>query len=141
MLGPSRATIVAMKILFVDDEIELAASVKDLLEDLGHEVTCLESVSSALETLQHKRPDLIIIDFHMPVQNGLELMREGRDLIKDIPTFLLTGHIKSEDAIVAKQLGFKDVFIKPIALDNFVGQLEQNNFSLAPKQNSGIIEE
>ncbi len=130
-----------MKILFIDDEIELAASVKDLLEDLGHHVTCLTSVSEALGVLKKDRPDLIIIDFHMPVQSGLELMTEGRHLISDIPTFLLTGHINNEDAEMAKELGFRDVFIKPIALEHLVGQLEQNFFSLAPKENSGIIDE
>lgn len=130
-----------MKILFIDDEVELAASVKDLLEDLGHQVLCLTSVSEALSTLQSDRPDLIIVDFHMPVQNGLEIMTEGRHLIHDIPTFLLTGHIKDEDAVAAKNLGFRDVFIKPIALESLVRQLEQNFFSLAPEKNSGIIEE
>ncbi len=130
-----------MKILFIDDEIALAASVKDLLEDLGHEVTCLGSVSEALSILENNRPDMIIVDFHMPVQNGLEIMTEGRHLIHDIPTFLLTGHIKNEDALAARKLGFRDVFIKPIALDHLVAQLEQNFFSLAPEKNSGIIKE
>ena len=131
-----------MKILFIDDEIELAASVKDLLEDIGHEVTCLASVSEALLSLEvHNLPDLIIIDFHMPVKSGLELMREGRHLIKDIPTFLLTGHIRDEDAAAAKELGFRDVFIKPMPMDVFVDHLEQKFFSLAPNKNSGIIDE
>lgn len=130
-----------MKILFIDDEIELAASVKDLLEDLGHQVSCMTNVSDALKTLEDNRPDVIIVDFHMPVQNGLEFMSEARHLIHDIPTFLLTGHINSDDAQEAKALGFREVYIKPIALEQLVGQLEQNFFSLAPEENSGIIEE
>lgn len=121
-----------MRILFIDDDIELCESVKELLEDLGHEVHCSFTVPAALDYLSGPQAtELIIVDFHMPMRNGLDLMKEGRHLIKDIPSVLFTGHIHPSDERRAKELGFAAVFVKPMPMEELMRHLELKFFSLA----------
>lgn len=123
-----------MRILFIDDDTELAESVKDLLEDLGHQVSCQSTVAQALHVLAAgEKFDLIIVDFHMPLQCGLDLMREGGELIQGTPTVLFTGHIYPEDELMARELGFLEVFIKPMPMIDLIHHLELKFFSLAQK--------
>lgn len=123
-----------MRILFIDDDTELAESVKDLLEDLGHQVTCQSNVTEALQLLSSgTKFNLIIVDFHMPFKSGLDLMREGANLIQDTPAVLFTGHIHPEDELKARELGFLEVFIKPMPMSELITHLELRFFSLAQK--------
>ena len=69
-----------MKILLVDDEEILRKMTGGVLEDMGHVVFLAEDVEAALYAARHVQLDVLITDFRMPGQNGLELIRELRDL-------------------------------------------------------------
>ena len=121
--------------MVIDDDTALAESARELLSKLGHEVNCYPSVLEALAALallqSDERPELGIVDFHMPTGSGLNLLREGKELMNNIPTVLFTGHIHPHDERAARELGFLDIFIKPIPMPEFISLLEQRFFSLA----------
>jgi PAS domain S-box-containing protein len=81
------------RILVVDDDVLIAMSTVDMLEDLGHEVIEANSGASALEALKaNGGVDLMITDFAMPGMNGAQLAVAARKLAPDLPILLATGY-------------------------------------------------
>ena len=74
------------KILVVDDEPDVAASIKYRLNEAGYTVLSSDNGVGALETLRREKVDLILADFMMPEVNGIELTR----LVKSHPTWFDT---------------------------------------------------
>lgn len=81
------------RILMVDDDILIAMSSVDMLEDLGHAVVEANSGRQALAILKDDRDfDLLISDFSMPGMTGAELAAEVRRFLPDLPILLATGY-------------------------------------------------
>jgi nitrogen-specific signal transduction histidine kinase len=84
------------RILVVDDDVLIAMSTVDMLEDLGHEVIEANSGASALEQLKTLTADggvdLMITDFAMPGMNGAQLAEAARKLAPNLPILLATGY-------------------------------------------------
>jgi signal transduction histidine kinase len=89
------------RILFVDDDLLIAGSTVDLLEDLGHEVIEVHSAIEALRLLEDGlAADLLITDHAMPGMTGIELAREVRRQYPQLPILLATGFAELEDGKV-----------------------------------------
>jgi CheY-like chemotaxis protein len=89
------------KILFVDDDLLIAGSTVDLLEDLGHQVIEVHSGTEALRVLEGGLvADLLITDHAMPGMTGIELAREVRRQYPQLPILLATGFAELEGADV-----------------------------------------
>jgi signal transduction histidine kinase len=92
--GPAR-------ILFVDDDLLIAGSTVDLLEDLGHQVVEAHSAIEALQLLEGGlAADLLITDHAMPGMTGIELAREVRRQYPRLPILLATGFAELEGSEV-----------------------------------------
>ena len=61
------------KILVVDDELDIALLIKDVLEDEGFSTTAIDSSKKALELVQKEKFDLILLDVMMPEMSGTTL--------------------------------------------------------------------
>ena len=80
------------RILLVDDDLLIAGSTVDLLEDLGHQVVEAHSATEALQLLEGGlAADLLITDHAMPGMTGIELAREVRRQYPRLPILLATG--------------------------------------------------
>jgi signal transduction histidine kinase len=89
------------KILFVDDDLLIAGSTADLLEDLGHQVIEVHSAMEALRLLEGGlAADLMITDHAMPGMTGIELAREVRRQYPQLPILLATGFSELEGGTV-----------------------------------------
>lgn len=85
------------RILFVDDDLLIAGSTVDLLEDLGHQVVEVHSGTEALRLLEGGlAADLLITDHAMPGMTGIELVREVRRQYPQLPILLATGFAELE---------------------------------------------
>ena len=92
--GPAR-------ILLVDDDLLIAGSTVDLLEDLGHQVIEAHSAIEALRLLEDGlAADLLITDHAMPGMTGIELAREVRRQYPRLPILLATGFAELEGSEV-----------------------------------------
>lgn len=81
------------KILVVDDDLLIAMSTVDMLEDLGHQVMEANSGVQALELIGKDRDiELVITDYSMPGLNGAQLFEAARGLRPDLPFLLATGY-------------------------------------------------
>lgn len=107
------------KILFVDDEeISIVKIMKELLEQMGYQISSSNSSIEALQLFREK-PDeyaIVITDEIMPKMKGSKLAEEILRLRPDIPVILITGYCDHDIMEKAKATGVKEVLIKPVTL-------------------------
>jgi PAS domain S-box-containing protein len=95
--APSQ-TLRPLRVLLVDDHVEVRSTTAALLEDCGHEVRQAENGADALELMKkdYCRFDLLITDYAMPHLSGTDFLREARLLCPDVPALLITGYAEIE---------------------------------------------
>lgn len=93
-------------ILIVDDEFSVAEVLEAVLTDAGHEVITAINGRQALERLNQRRPDLVLLDFMMPIMDGPTLLKEIRKdpAYRDLPAVVMSSLPKSTVAKAAKGL-------------------------------------
>jgi CheY-like chemotaxis protein len=76
-------------------------------------VQCVEATNGyeALKSAAENKPDLVILDYSMPVMNGVETARVMHNTMPEIPILMLTAHFTAAEA-ASKDLGIKGVFSK-----------------------------
>jgi CheY-like chemotaxis protein len=80
-----------MRILIVDDDPDVGATLADLIEPLGHEVVRVTDGYAALDRFRRDPYDLVIVDVVMPGMNGLEVIRRVRAIDRTARIVALTG--------------------------------------------------
>jgi two-component system response regulator FixJ len=101
------------KVVLVDDDLAVLRSLRFLLEAEGFEVDTFQSGAELL--LQPNLPSrgCFVIDYCMPVMNGLELLARLRDRKSMLPVILMTGHNDGQIDENAERAGVRRVFHKP----------------------------
>jgi CheY-like chemotaxis protein len=108
--------VASQRILLVDDQPEVRASVGDMLRASGHEVEVVESGEAAVAYGSMHRIDVLITDLGMPDMNGLEVARRFRVVAPAVPVILLTGWGLDADTTPPGNVAF--VLTKPVTLKN-----------------------
>ena len=118
---------VARRILVVDDVIDTANSLAELLELMGHEVKAAYDGVTALKLAQDFRPDVILLDIGLPGISGFEVARQIRHnpALEGVALVALTGYGQDEDRRQAEEAGFDRHFTKPVELHAVRLLLEQ----------------
>lgn len=101
------------KLLIVDDEADLLAELKPLLERSGFAVATASDGAQALECLPREKPDLVILDVMMPRLNGREVLRRLRQQNDWTPVLLLTQVGTPTERALSLQEGADDYLNKP----------------------------
>jgi len=80
-------------VLVVDDEQDIVEFLTQLLEDNGYEVTSANDGLAAMNLVQEKKPDVILLDLQMPEETGTGLYRklQHKKEFKDIPVIIISG--------------------------------------------------
>lgn len=105
------------KVLIVDDSITIRQGMKELLEK-DYDVSMAPSGMSAIRAITLDKPDLILLDYEMPVCDGrqvLEMIRSEEEFI-DLPVIFLTGRTDQESVkkvISLKPAGYLSKYLKP----------------------------
>ncbi len=108
------------KVLIVDDDYGMAETVKGIVELIGCETEVAYNGEEALlKTKEKGHPDLIIMDWSMPVLDGWEACRRLKEDKKtcDIPVIMLTARNNPEDEIKGLSVGADDYIAKPFNID------------------------
>lgn len=113
-------------VLVVDDEPDIRATVKDILEDEGYQVGTAESAQEARRLLRDRRPDSVLLDIWMPDLDGISLLKEWADEGElPCPVIMMSGHGTVETAVEATRLGAYDFLEKPLSLAKLMLTLER----------------
>ena len=104
-------------IMLVDDEPIIVETLENLLEDAGYKnfVSTTDS-KKAVELMQSKKPDIVLLDVMMPDVTGLDILESmGADEdLQYIPSIIITAATDSETKLKALELGATDVLNKPV---------------------------
>ena len=102
-----------MKLLFAEDDRDLSTAVKTLLERSGYMVDAVYDGAEAVDYALGGEYDGIILDWMMPVKDGVEALREMRAKAVQTPCILLTARDAVEDRITGLDAGADDYLPKP----------------------------
>jgi DNA-binding NtrC family response regulator len=111
-MEPTKSTI-----LVVDDEKNIRRTLRQTLEGAGYAVVEAESAEQALETLQAEPVDVGIFDIRLPGMDGLTLLGRVREIRRDLPVIMISGHADTDDVVEAIKRGAIDFFAKPVDRD------------------------
>ncbi|MDA8431717.1 MAG: response regulator [Nitrospiraceae bacterium] len=88
------------RILIIDDEIDLRAFLMEFCAVNGYEAECAGDGHSALERIEHSRFDLAIVDYLMPGINGIEFVKQAKQLRPDLPVIAMSAWYDLEKAFL-----------------------------------------
>jgi two-component system, OmpR family, response regulator CiaR len=111
-----------MKMLVVEDELPLLASIAQLLREEGYEVDEAASGDEGFYFAETGIYDLLILDIMLPERSGLQLLQELRRLSIDTPALLLTAKDSVEDKVRGLNSGADDYLIKPFAVPELLAR-------------------
>jgi DNA-binding response OmpR family regulator len=104
-----------VKILVVDDDLELAGLIGYALRQAGYLVVDAADGPSALTAFEREAPSLVILDVNLPRLSGLEVCRQIRAAGSSVPIMMLTVRNAEEDQVQALDLGADDYLTKPFS--------------------------
>ena len=120
-----------MKILVVDDSRTMRVIITRVLAQLGmKDVLEAGDGREALEVFKNNPVDAVLSDWNMPVMNGLEFLKEVRQINKTIPFIMITTEAERGSVVAAIQAGVTDYVVKPFTQDALRKKLEQRITSL-----------
>ncbi len=114
------STNARLDILVVDDEAEIRAALRGTLEDEGHTVYEAESGDRALEVLDERRVDAVLLDLSMPGLPGLDALSRIREIAPDTGVIVVTGEKTTANAFQAARRGAYDFIEKPPQADRLL---------------------
>ena len=112
-----------MKVLLVDDDVELLDLLTYALRRRGYRVTTAINGQEALDRFEASRPDLILLDGNIPKIDGFEVCRRIR-LDGNTPIIMLTARGDEEDIVRGLQLGADDYIVKPFSTKELTARME-----------------
>jgi DNA-binding response OmpR family regulator len=113
----------AMRLLLVEDDRELAASLHRGLQELGMAVDTACDEQEALSAVAVARYDVIVLDVLLPGRDGFAVARELRSHRTTTPILMLTGLGSVDDRVRGLESGADDYLVKPFALRELVARL------------------
>jgi DNA-binding response OmpR family regulator len=109
-------------ILIVEDEMQIARTLRDYLEAAGFQVSTVGDGGAALASMRGSRPDLVVLDLGLPGMDGLDVARELRRS-SSTPIVMLTARGEESDRIVGLELGADDYLVKPFSPKELVARV------------------
>jgi PAS domain S-box-containing protein len=107
-----------VKVMVVDDELDMRDFLSVSLRQYGADVTALASVGEAVEALEREKPDVLVSDIGMPGEDGYALIRKVRALGPErggqVPAAALTGFAAGDDTTRVLSAGYQVHLPKPV---------------------------
>ena len=103
------------RILIVDDTPVIRSLLEELLVSEGYSIVCATDGLEALRIIENEKIDLVFCDIHMPRKNGLDTLKESKDLDPGL-LFVMTDSLPDEMAEAAQQYGAISCISKPFEI-------------------------
>jgi two-component system phosphate regulon response regulator PhoB len=112
-------------ILVVEDEAALVTMLRYNLEKQGFRVEEAADGQEALTRIAETPPDLVLLDWMLPVVSGLEVCRQirGRPDTRDLPIIMVTARAEEQDAVRGLNTGADDYIAKPFSMDALLARM------------------
>src|SRR5262245_3146977 len=112
-------------VLVVEDEAAIATMLRYNLEKQGYRVTEASDGQEALTRIQEQQPDIVLLDWMLPVMSGIEVCRQvrRRPATRDLPIIMVTARTEDQDAVRGLNTGADDYITKPFHLDSLMARI------------------
>ena len=109
----------------IDDDATIGALLKELLTEAGYCAETFTDGKFALNAMQLSPPDIVVVDYDMPIMSGLDVCRAMRsnDILKHIPVVFLTGAASATNMTLAMREGATDYIFKPVQAEELFARL------------------
>jgi DNA-binding response OmpR family regulator len=126
IFGPKKKSA-KPKILIVEDEPDIVATVRDRLEMYEYEVLSAGNGKEGLEKALSEEPDIVLLDVNMPVMDGFTMLEALRKRPEgaEITVMMMTVRDRKEDVARAEACGVEDYVAKPFELSELVDKIEK----------------
>ncbi|MES9956407.1 MAG: HD domain-containing phosphohydrolase [Sedimenticola sp.] len=111
-------------IMVVDDAVDNLKLLTDVLTSHGYQVRAVSNGKDALETVNLRKPDLILLDIKMPGMDGFEVCRrlKADGNTREVPVIFITASTDPKGASKGLQLGAVDYIMKPFVIDEVLAR-------------------
>ena len=114
-----------VKVLFVDDEVDLAEYIADELRSENFDTdTAYDGVEAVLKALDGIY-DVVLLDIRMPKLDGIGALRIIKRVMPNLPIIMFTGQAGRGDMIASTRLGAYTCLLKPVSLNQLVETIHQ----------------
>lgn len=113
-----------MRILLVEDQLDLARHVERALKRKDHEVLVAHEGPKAVELALHKRFDLVVLDVNLPGYDGFEVLRRFKEHSVLARVIMLTARSEVQDRVTGLSSGADDYLTKPFAMEELLARVE-----------------
>ncbi|MCF7858171.1 MAG: sigma-54 dependent transcriptional regulator [Candidatus Cloacimonetes bacterium] len=105
-----------MKVLIIDDEMNICLSLKNILEDEGYSCSYVVDTRKWLDKFEVVNPDIILLDVRLDGANGIDLLKEIKNRKKNTIVIMISGHSGIKEAVQSIKYGAYDFLEKPLSL-------------------------
>ncbi|MBK4731178.1 response regulator transcription factor [Oxynema sp. CENA135] len=114
-----------MRILLVEDEIDLGSAIKQVLVNENYVVDWVQNGAHAWDCLQQQWADytVAIVDWLLPELSGLEICRQLRSQHNPLPVLMLTALGQAENRVTGLDAGADDYLVKPFVMEELLARL------------------
>ena len=111
------------QILIVEDNEKISKEVCDFLNKNGYHSEGVQDFEHVLETINEKKPDLLLLDLNLPVYDGHFICREVRKHNNNLPIIIVTSRDSDMDEFISMNLGADDFITKPYHLQILLARI------------------
>jgi two-component system nitrogen regulation response regulator GlnG len=127
------------RVWVIDDDRSIRWVLEKALDKSGMDVESFEHAEGVLESLEGRRPDVILSDIRMPGMDGLTLLANIREKHPDLPVIIMTAHSDLDSAVAAFHGGAFEYLPKPFDVDDAIEQV--NRACRKSRENASEFEE
>ena len=117
-----------MKILIVDDDVELTKALESTITSVGYDVQCANDPKEGLKLIRDQKHDMVFLDLSMPEFSGIDIINNlaEDDIIKEKKIVVMTASaINDEELKNLVDLGVHSILRKPVDIDALLDKIEE----------------
>jgi two-component system nitrogen regulation response regulator NtrX len=104
-------------VMIVDDEEGIRGTLSGIFSDEGFEPVTAASGEEAIRIARETSPDIVLLDVWLSGMDGIQTMRELKEIDQELPVIMISGHANVELAVKAAKIGAYDFLEKPLSME------------------------
>ena len=127
------------KILIVDDNSVMQFTLTNVLKEEGYEIISALDGVKAIQEVRTKSPNLVLLDIKLPGIDGMKILREIKDIDKELTIIMLTAYGEIKDAVEAMKSGAFDYITKPFNNKELILTIKKALQSQSLSKKTGVL--
>ncbi|MCM8787785.1 MAG: response regulator [Candidatus Omnitrophica bacterium] len=101
-----------IRVLICDDDVDFRQLMCFWLESKGYSAISVSNGEEAIKVIQNENPDIVFMDLHMPILDGVDTIKKIRSFDKDIPIIMISAYVDDPKITLASKYGVSGIFYK-----------------------------